>query len=182
MTWKEELEKVRGVIARMAATVPQVTAAEPLLRQLATSAAVVGPDPGVLVHGDFRPAHVLLHRGLVGVIDLDGACTAEPALDVGRFRATLRDLGVATQDGTAPLAGAALDARLRLLDGLCGEFLAAYRHHADVTLPRVVLWELTWLLTALLHAWTRVRVRHVGPRLTNLRHVLATASPAATGL
>jgi Phosphotransferase enzyme family len=177
VVWEEALVGMRDVVSRVAMTVPQIAmAAEPLLGRLEVLADAAGPDPQVGVHHDFRPAQVLLHGGRVGFVDFDGACTAEPALDVGGFRAKLRYVGVGTPRGTAPLTGHALDQRLRLIDGLCDDFLAAYRRHADVTSERVVLWEVTDLIAALLGAWTRVRVHRVGPRLAALRHVLATAA------
>jgi hypothetical protein len=70
-----------------------------------------------------------------------------------------------------------VESHLRLLDQLCDEFLAAYRRHAPVTTERVVLWETTDLLTAVLHTWTKVRTARVGPRLAVLRHGLS-AVPA----
>ena len=155
VVWEEALIGVRDVVSRMAMTVPQVAmAAEPLLRRLEVLADAAVPDPPVGVHNDFRPAQVLLHEGRVGFVDFDGACTAEPALDVGGFRAKLRYVGVGTPRGSGPLTGHALDQRLRLIDGLCDDFLTAYRRHADVTSERVVLWEVTDLVAALLRAWT----------------------------
>jgi hypothetical protein len=49
-----------------------------------------------------------------------------------------------------------------------------------VTVDRVVLWETTDLLTALLHAWTKVRTARVEPRLALLRHALSTRPVFAT--
>ena len=46
---------------------------------------------------------------------------------------------------------------------------------APVTADRVVLWETTDLLTALLHAWTKVRTARVRPRLALLRHAVGTS-------
>jgi aminoglycoside phosphotransferase (APT) family kinase protein len=158
-----------------------VTAAEPLLQRLAALASGVGPDPVVTVHHDFRPAQVLLYRGRIGFIDFDGSCMAEPALDLGRFRAKLRDICIsAPAESGLPPMGDALEARLRLLDGVCDDFLAVYRRHASVTPERVALWETTDLLTALLHAWTKVRTHRVAPRLAVLRHALVTLRFAAT--
>jgi hypothetical protein len=180
-TWADELADVREVVDRLSASEPAVgVAAEPLLQRLAALDGAVGPDPTVSVHHDFRPAQVLLHGERVGFIDFDGSCTAEPALDLGRFRAKLRDIGVGTRTASGqPVSGDVLDARLRLLDDLCDGFLDAYRQHAEVTRERVVLWEVTDLLTALLHAWTKVRVHRVGPRLTVLRHALASLDDVA---
>jgi Ser/Thr protein kinase RdoA (MazF antagonist) len=172
-TWDEELAEVRGVVARLAVSVPPIgTAADPLLRRLEELHAAAPADPLVSAHHDFRPAQVLLHDGRIGFIDFDGACRAEPALDLGRFRAKLRDIGIsAFPTSSADGAGdGALDRYLALLDELCDDFLAAYLRRAPVTAERVVLWETTDLLTALLHAWTKVRTARVTPRLTLLRH------------
>ena len=71
-------------------------------RRLTELARETAPDPAVSSHHDFRPAQVLLHGEGVGFIDFDGACMAEPALDLGRFRAKLRDIGISALglDGT----------------------------------------------------------------------------------
>jgi Ser/Thr protein kinase RdoA (MazF antagonist) len=152
--------------------VPHIgTAADPLLSRLEALHSSVRADPLVSAHHDFRPAQVLLHEGGIGFIDFDGACRAEPALDLGRFRAKLRDIGIGAfcASGQA-LTGAPLERHLRLMDELCDDFLAAYRRHAPVTAERVSLWESTDLLTALLHAWTKVRTARVEPRLALLLH------------
>ncbi|MCV2491803.1 hypothetical protein OF117_20865 [Geodermatophilus sp. YIM 151500] len=176
-SWDDELAEVRDVLARLALSVPHIgTAAEPLLARLEALDSSAAADPLVSAHHDFRPAQVLLHAGRIGFIDFDGACRAEPALDLGRFRAKLRDIGMtAIPAADRPRPGdPRLDRHLRLLDDLCDGFLAGYRRHASVTPARVVLWETTDLLTALLHAWTKVRTARVDPRLALLRHTLAT--------
>jgi aminoglycoside phosphotransferase (APT) family kinase protein len=160
--------------------VPHVgSAADPLLSRLEVLHASVPADAAVSAHHDFRPAQVLLHDGRIGFIDFDGSCRAEPALDLGRFRAKLRDIGISAfsaadrpEEGRLPLGD-----HLGLLDELCDDFLAEYQRHAAVTTERVVLWETTDLLTALLHAWTKVRTARVEPRLALLRHTVSTALP-----
>jgi hypothetical protein len=176
-TWEEELAEVREVVARLAITVPHIgTAADPVLSELEALHSSVLPDPLVSAHHDFRPAQVLLHEGRIGFIDFDGACRAEPALDIGRFRAKLRDIGISAFCASGgPPAGKPLERHLRLVDGLCDDFLTAYRLHRPVAAERVALWETTDLLTALLHAWTKVRTARVGPRLAVLRHALEAA-------
>jgi hypothetical protein len=171
-TWEEEVAEIREVVGRLARGVPELaTASEPLLRRLERTAADVPADPPVSAHHDFRPAQVLLHAGRVGFIDFDGACMVEPGLDLGRFRAKLRDIAVSVPDqaGNWPI-GDALERRLRLLDELCDGFLDNYRQEAAVTSDRVVLWETVDLLTTLLHAWTKVRTLRVAPRLAALEH------------
>jgi len=174
-TWEAELAEVREVMTRLGTTVPRIrSAADPLLRRLEQLDSSAPADPPVSAHHDFRPAQVLLHGRRVGFIDFDGAGRAEPALDLGRFRAKLRDIGISALPSSVPaLAGdPRVERHLRLMDELCDEFVAEYRRHAPVTAERVVLWESTDLLTALLHAWTKVRTARVGPRLALLRHAL----------
>jgi hypothetical protein len=43
-----------------------------------------------------------------------------------------------------------------------------------VSRPRVLLWETLDLLTAVLHAWTKVRSARVAPRLALLEHHVQT--------
>jgi hypothetical protein len=182
-TWDEELAEVRGVVARLATTVPRIgSAADPLLARLEALDSSVPPDPLVSAHHDFRPAQVLLHGGRIGFIDFDGSCRAEPALDLGRFRAKLRDIGISAYSaaGRPGTAVPPLEGYLGLLDELCDDFLAEYQRHAPVTTERVVLWESTDLLTALLHAWTKVRTARVGPRLAVLRHTVSTSLRVGT--
>ncbi len=104
---------------------------------------------------------------------------AEPALDLGRFRAKLRDIGISVLSASGkPLSGSALTENLTLLDGLCEHFLDAYREEANVSRERVLLWETCDLFTAMLHAWTKVRLARIHPRLTVLQHHLDAAGLA----
>jgi hypothetical protein len=173
-TFEDELAEVQDVIDRLARTVPPLEqAGGALLQGLAAAAARVPAGPLVPAHHDFRPAQVLLHGGEVGFIDFDGAAMAEPALDLGRFRAKLRDIGISTLTFKGePLSGAPLEANLSLMDDLCDTFLAAYQEHADVSTARVMLWETCDLMTGMLHAWTKVRLLRLDPRLVILKHQL----------
>jgi len=171
-TLEDELEKVREVVGRLATSVPDLAgAAQPLVSRLTELARDTEPDPVVPSHHDFRPAQVLLDGDRVAFVDFDGACMAEPALDVGRFRAKLRDTGISAlgPDGPRPSAEW-VEANLRLVDGLCEQFLADYRRWTPVSRDRVLLWETCDLLTTLLHAWTKVRLARVEQRLTLLVH------------
>lgn len=179
-TFEDEVEEVREVIGRLALSVPELgAAAEPLLETLEEMARTHPADPIVPAHHDFRPAQVLLHEGTLGFIDFDGASMAEPALDLGRFRAKLRDIGISSLIYTgAPLSGAPLEDNLALLDELCEDFLAAYQELAPVSRQRVLMWESCDLLTGLLHAWTKVRLVRVEPRLAVLLHQLRASGLA----
>lgn len=173
-TVEMEIAELEEVVERLALTVPGLTGAgEALVRRLAALAEELPPDPVVPAHHDFRPAQVLLHDGRVGFIDFDGAAMAEPALDLGRFRAKLRDIGISAHAARGDaMTGPELARSLRLQDELCDHFLASYRAAAPVSTARVELWETCDLLTAVLHAWTKVRTARLAPRLAVLRHHL----------
>lgn len=176
-TLDDELAEIREVVGRLALSVPGLDeAAQGLLSRLEQLSIEHVAEPSVSAHHDFRPAQVLLHAGKVGFIDFDGASMAEPALDLGRFRAKLRDIGISVLAASGePLAGSALKENLVLLDSLCDHFLDSYREHADVSEARVLLWETCDLFTAMLHAWTKVRLARIHPRLTVLKHHLEAA-------
>ena len=173
-TWDDEFAEVQAVVERRALSTPSLrAAAAPLLTALRTRAGREPADAEVSAHHDFRPAQVMLHDGRVGFIDFDGSCMAEPALDLGRFTAKLRDIGISTPaPGGAALTPETLAARLALADDLAEHFVRSYEAYAPVSRTRIVLWETTDLLTGLLHAWTKVRVRRIGPRLALLEHHL----------
>ena len=173
-TLEGELEELREVIGRLSFSVPPLeAAAEPLLTRLEQLSVECPADGIVPSHHDFRPAQVLLHGGNVGFIDFDGASMAEPALDLGRFRAKLRDIVISVLSASdQPMEGSALDWHLNLMDELCDHFLDAYLEKAKVSRERVLLWETCDLLTAMLHAWTKVRLLRIDPRMTVLKHHL----------
>ena len=175
-TFEQEIAEVRELVSRLALTVPELgMAGDFLIRRLAELSAGEPPDPVVPAHRTFRPAQVLLHKGRIGFVDFDGASMAEPALDLGRFRARLRDIGIsAVTRGDGP-SGAAAAETLGLLDDLCESFLASYQTHRPVSRTRVLLWEARDLVTGLLHAWTKVRLPRLRPRLTVLVHQLRTS-------
>ena len=180
-TLDEEVLEIREVVSRLSVSVPQLqVAADPLLDRLDELSAAFPAEQSVPAHHDFRPAQVLLHAGSIGFIDFDGASMAEPALDLGRFRAKLRDIGISTLAySEKPLTGPPLSENLTLLDDLCDVFLDAYRELAPVSTERVLLWETCDLLTGMLHAWTKVRLARIDPRLTLLRHHLTAVNHLA---
>ena len=117
---------------------------------------------------------MLLHDGDVGFIDFDGAAMAEPALDLGRFRAKLRDIGIST----LTFKGEA--ARRRAARGEPGAARRPVRHvpgrlpeQGTVSTARVALWETCDLMTGMLHAWTKVRLLRLDPRLVILKRQLS---------
>lgn len=173
-TFDEELEELQEVVDRLAHSVPELAAAGgPLIARLIALAARVPPDPDVPAHHDFRPAQVLLHEGTIGFIDFDGSSMAEPALDLGRFRAKLRDMAAAALAETGRFGDEAAQAVVfSMLDELVAAFTDAYRERAPVSAGRIILWETCDLMTGMLHAWTKVRLRRIMPRLAVLVHQL----------
>jgi hypothetical protein len=76
------------------------------------------PPAGRLCHGDFTPSQVLFTgTGVSGLVDLDTACWGDPAMDLGRFLASL--------DLLAVKAGA--EATGSVLDVDADPFLSGYR-------------------------------------------------------
>lgn len=174
-TLRGELDEIEEVVERLSSTVPELEAAAAVFLHRQRELDGRWPaDPLVPAHHDFRPAQVLLHRGRVGFIDFDGACMAEPALDIGRFRAKLRDIGMSALLQRDPdlLDRPGSGGELEVLDDLCAHFLSAYQGRARVSSARVRLWESADLFTAMLHAWTKVRLSRLTPRLALLRHQL----------
>ena len=174
-TVEEELADVVEVVDRLATSVSALhAAAAPLLARLHRLSADFAAGPTVSAHHDFRPVQVLLHQGDVGFIDFDCTCMAEPALDLGRFRAKLRDIGISVLAARGePLHGRPLAEHLALMDDLSDHFLDAYLQEAPVSRDRVLLCEICDLFTAMLHAWIKVRLARLEPRLTVLRHRLS---------
>ena len=173
-----ELDDIAEVAERLAWTVPALAdgAGSFLARHRELDAGCPAGATGPAHHG-FRPAQVLLHGGEVGFIDFDGAGMAEPALDLGRFRSNVRSIGIgALLERDPGLLDRPFEDELGLLDDLCEEFLSAYQAHAPVARERVLLWEGADLFTAMLHAWTKVRLQRLEPRLALLRHQLLTSA------
>jgi Ser/Thr protein kinase RdoA (MazF antagonist) len=134
----------------------------PLLARLEARAAAAPADAEGPAHGTFRPAQVLLNHGHIGFIDFDSFCAAEPALDVALFLEKIRDLGLSASTGDddeddAPLDPALYPARLAAVQRLCATFLDAYSAHRPISRERVALWETLYLLTLVLHCWTKVK-------------------------
>jgi hypothetical protein len=66
----------------------------PLAEQLAATLSVQQPATYRVAHGGFKASQLLFHSHKVFVVDFDGVCLADPALDVGYFLAYLRPSGL----------------------------------------------------------------------------------------
>ena len=65
-----------------------------LADQLATRLEMLKPDVYRPAHGGFKASQLLFHSHKAFVVDFDGFCLADPALDVGYFLAYLRPSGL----------------------------------------------------------------------------------------
>jgi hypothetical protein len=65
-----------------------------LAYELATRLAALQPDVYRPAHGGFKASQLLFHGHQVFVVDFDGFCLADAALDVGYFLAYLRPSGI----------------------------------------------------------------------------------------
>jgi hypothetical protein len=178
-TLEAELAEIRGVLGDLATAVPDLAgAADPLLARVEELAARHPADPPVPSHRSFRPAQVLLHRGRIGFIDFDGACQAEPALDLALLRATLKDVGLIRKEtdggGTPPPRDAQL-AVYGQLDRACDAFLARYQERASVSPLRVLLWETLDVLAYVLRCWLKVKPERLWANMLMLERHLAAA-------
>lgn len=166
VTWDDELADVRQALGRLRNAIPALPATlEPLLVELAARATACPAEPVGPAHRSFRPAQVLLCGPDASIIDFDGFCHAEPALDVALFRSTARDIALSelTDAVDRPIGDEALETRADEVGALCDAFLARYESQHPVSHERVALYEALFLLTVVLHSWTKVkpsRLRH----------------------
>jgi hypothetical protein len=73
---------------------PEAETAKRLAKQLVARLEVLQPDAYRPAHGGFKASQLLFHSRRVFVVDLDGFCLADPALDIGYFLAYLRPSGL----------------------------------------------------------------------------------------
>jgi hypothetical protein len=171
----DELAATRATLAQLARLTPGPdTWAAPLLDRIAGDAAALPADPARPAHRSFHPAQLLLDpaRQRVGIIDFDGLCMAEPALDVARFRAALRYLGRQRPRGADPATGQRDPDLPDRLDRIADAFLDQYQAVAPVSRARVWLWETLDLFGYVLHCWTKARPHRARDTVQLLRRHL----------
>jgi aminoglycoside phosphotransferase (APT) family kinase protein len=88
-TLEDDLARAELAVATIAGDAPETAAWLDGALRRARAAAGHHPEPAALAHGDLTPSQLLLDGTVVGVVDLDGVCQAEPAFDLGRFLAYL---------------------------------------------------------------------------------------------
>lgn len=84
-------ERAELIASRNSAQAERV---QDLARQLAGRLETLKPDSYRPAHGGFKASQLLFHSQKVFVVDFDGFCLADPALDVGYFLAYLRPSGL----------------------------------------------------------------------------------------
>ena len=131
------------------------------------------PLPYCLNHGNFKYTKLIFDGSDVGLVDLDGFCQAEPALDLGHFQAYLRIVAQKTQ----PMASFAPSA---ITDQLCAHFLAGYSAAAGDALldaerlrVRVSIYEALILLGAVVHSWQILKTSRIAHVLAVLEERMA---------
>jgi hypothetical protein len=94
-TGAKEAKRARERASLIAAHNPgQAEEVQRLAQQLATRLEALQPDAYRPAHGGFKASQLLFHSHQVFVVDFDGFCLADSALDVGYFLAYLRPSGL----------------------------------------------------------------------------------------
>ena len=105
-------------------------------------------------HGDFSYTQILFSRDRHGLVDFDGVCRAEPALDLGHFLAYLRFAMVKAAGVEAPRFAP-------LEDELEAVFLDGYRSAGGLSgravEERIHVYETVSLLRLAVHAWQKMK-------------------------
>ena len=187
--WPMEIDEADALVARMAGAVPsaapsasRATVASPDVPALAAAAATARmilrtidswarnapADRDVPAHGSFRPAQVLVAGTGISFIDFDGFCTAEPAMDVALFCASVKTAGMNALTRSEPTAST-LTRPMSELTAVADRFVARYASRRAVNLDRIAAWEGVYLLTQLLHGWTKVKQDRIDASVPLLR-------------
>jgi hypothetical protein len=128
--------------------------------------------PLVTAHGDFSYTQLLFAGERAGLVDFDGVCRAEPALDLGHFLAYLR-FAVVKAAATRTAEHAALEDRLAtmFLDGY--HEASGARCGRDALDARVATYEAVSLVRLALHAWQKLKPTRLARIVTVLDQRLA---------
>jgi hypothetical protein len=66
----------------------------PVVDRLLAASRHLERGPLAVIHGSFKPSHVLAADGGVVLIDFDGVCLGDPAIDLGRFIAQVHKMAI----------------------------------------------------------------------------------------
>ena len=173
-TLDHELAALRAEIGALLRLAPELGARlQRWLWRIEAYAEESDPLPYCLNHGNFKYTKLIFDGSDVGLVDLDGFCQAEPALDLGHFQAYLRIVAQKTQH-MASFAPSAIT------DQLCAHFLEGYRAAAGDALldaerlrVRVSIYEALILLGAVVHSWQILKTSRIAHVLAVLEERMA---------
>jgi hypothetical protein len=152
---------------------------EDRMRQIVDKAAKFAPFPLRLSHGDYTHDQILFEKGGRGLLDFDGLCLAEPALDLGQFCAYLR-MACAKAERAAQTGPSGLG------DQLSNRFGRAYIQAAGVPRPevrrlhgRTRVYEAVRLVRICVHSWQQLKPARLSTALSVLDEDMAWLSAHA---
>jgi aminoglycoside phosphotransferase (APT) family kinase protein len=170
---RSELEAVNHASPNLGAQL------EDRMRQIVDNAAKFAPFPLRLSHGDYTHDQILFENGGRGLLDFDGLCLAEPALDLGQFCAYLR-MACAKAERAAQTGPSGLG------DQLSSRFGRAYIRAAGVPRPevrrlhgRTRVYEAVRLVRICVHSWQQLKPVRLSTALSVLEEEMAWLSAHA---
>jgi hypothetical protein len=188
--WRIEVGRRRALDRDLSALRPELEAvswASPDLgaqlnewtRQIAEKAAVFAPLLPKLSHGDYTHDQILFEDGAGGLLDFDGLCMAEPALDLGQFCAYLR-MACAKAERAAQIGPSGLG------DQLSDRFVRTYIQAAEVPRRevsrlhgRIRVYEAVRLVWICVHSWQQLKRSRLSTALSVLEEEIACLSKHA---
>jgi aminoglycoside phosphotransferase (APT) family kinase protein len=176
-TLDDELAGLSEKINLIQQTEPAFAApAQAWLEQITAAAGRSSPLPTCLNHGDFKYAQLLFDGTTTGLVDFDAVCQAEPALDLGQFRAYLRTQIHKEQTQTTPTG---------LGEKVCAQFIRAYASAAGYRSEdeqrlhaRVDIYEAISLLRMALNSKQKLKDNRLKNTMALLEARLGGAAPA----
>jgi hypothetical protein len=155
-SWEERINEIPELVERLEVVAPELTQAVTSLHERLQALDAAHPaDPPVPAHGSFDSDQVLVAGDEISFIDFDSFCLAEPALDVGHFRAAIMDSGMKLIPQPTLQNPQALQDYLRQLDELGELFLTQYEALAPISRQRLTLYEALDYLRDTIHLWTK---------------------------
>jgi hypothetical protein len=142
------------------------------LDEISESARQVSPLPLCFNHGDYKYSQLVFNGKASGLLDYDGICQAEPALDLGQFLAYQRMALLA--DGQ-PANGSIDELREAFLKNYFATSQLASADQAELR-SRVNTYEMISLIRLVSHNWEKLK----GPQLLTTYAVLEEQMPLMT--
>jgi ABC-type multidrug transport system fused ATPase/permease subunit len=168
-TLEEDLRGLRSDLETVRRMSPGLGARlEERMRRIVDEGEAFAPLPAKPAHGDFTHDQVLFDGDAAGLLDFDGLCMAEPALDLGQFCAYLRlacaKAERASQTGNSGLGEELADRFVRTYiraAGIAGSEVQRLR-------GRIGLYEALRLVRISLHSWQQLKPARLSAALSVL--------------